>query len=339
MIPTVSRRRIAATIALLVAVNALAWVWAGNALHDHPVLLGTAFLAWVFGLRHGIDADHIAAIDNVVRKLVHHRRHAWDSGLFFALGHSATVLLLCVGIAAFPAVSGIEHLGDLAGGIRAGLWGQLVSAVFLVVVGLFNLRAARQVWRARHNAVSDTLLPGGAMSRMLRPVRRLVGRSWHMVPVGFMFGLGFDTASEVALLVVTAQQAAAGLSPGDVLIFPALFAAGMILVDTADSAVMTGAYAWALHEPSRKLGYNLVVTALSAVVAVGVGGIELLGLLAEQAPNTAGRIPFIAWLPDAVGGPFTGFVVVAALLALWGIAALASRSRNKMGLSRTRIAE
>jgi high-affinity nickel-transport protein len=170
------------------------------------------------------------------------------------------------------------------------------------------------------------------MSRILGPVQRLVGRPWHMLPVGFLFGLGFDTASEVALLVLTAQQAASGLSASDVLVFPVMFTAGMVLMDTADSAVMTGAYGWALREPARKRGYNIVVTALSVFVAVGVGGVELLALLAAHAGPAIGQAPFVSRVLDtlAVTGPFAGIVVASALLLVWGIAVLVSRWRPRL---------
>jgi high-affinity nickel-transport protein len=309
---------------LLIGANILAWVWAARAFSDRPALLGTALLAWVFGLRHAVDADHIAAIDNVVRKLVHSRHRAWDSGFFFALGHSTTVLGLCLGLIAFPSVRGIGGLRELA-----DAWGTLFSAVFLLLIGMVNLLTLRRLWHARRGGTFDQPLAGGAMSRILRPVQRLIGRPWHMVPVGFLFGLGFDTASEVALLVLTAQQAAAGLSASDVLVFPALFTAGMVLIDTADSAVMTGAYGWALREPRRKLSYNIAVTAVSVGVAVGVGGIELLGLLAMHAENAIGQLPLLGRIPEAISstGSYLGFVVVAVLLLLWGIAAVVARLR------------
>jgi nickel/cobalt transporter (NiCoT) family protein len=325
--PTTSRAArgpIAATMALLILANALCWAWAWRAFHGHPTLLGTALLAWVFGLRHAVDADHIAAIDNVVRKLVQSGRRAWDGGLFFALGHSTTVLLLCLGIIAVPSVHGIERLRD-----AADAWGTLFSAVFLLLIGMANLLTLRRLWRARHGGSFETTAPGGVMSRILGPVQRLVGRTWHMLPVGFLFGLGFDTASEVALLALTAQQAAAGLSAADLLIFPAMFAAGMVLIDTADSAVMTRAYGWALREPGRKLTYNIAVTALSVCVALGVGGLELLGLLAGQASSVVGRMPLLDWMLDVMGS-YAGFVVVALLLLLWGVAVLGWRSRVRL---------
>jgi high-affinity nickel-transport protein len=319
-----ARGPIAVTMALLIITNALVWVWAWRAFHGHPTLLGTALLAWMFGLRHAVDADHIAAIDNVVRKLVQSRRRAWDSGLFFALGHSTTVLLLCLGIIAVPSVHGIERLRD-----AADVWGTLLSALFLLLIGMANLLTLRRLWRARDGGSSEANAPGGVMSQVLRPVQRLVGRTWHMLPVGFLFGLGFDTASEVALLALTAQQAAAGLSAADLLIFPAMFAAGMVLIDTTDSAVMTGAYGWALREPGRKLTYNIAVTALSVCVALGVGGLELLGLLAAQTAGVIGQTPWLTWLLDAMGS-YAGFVVVALLLLLWGIAVLGWRSRIRL---------
>lgn len=327
MISRPARGQIATTMALLIGANVLTWVWAGYALHDRPALLGTALLAWVFGLRHAVDADHIAAIDNVVRKLVHNRRRAWDSGFFFALGHSATVLMLCLGIIAFPAVDGLARLRE-----AADAWGTLFSAVFLLLIGMVNLLTLRRLWRARNGGSFDPPSTGGVMSRILGPVQRLVGRPWHMLPVGFLFGLGFDTASEVALLVLTAQQAASGLSASDVLVFPVMFTAGMVLMDTADSAVMTGAYGWALREPARKRGYNIVVTALSVFVAVGVGGVELLALLAAHAGPAIGQAPFVSRVLDAlaVTGPFAGIVVASALLLVWGIAVLVSRWRPRL---------
>ena len=322
MIPRAARGQIATMMALLCLANVLIWAWAGYAFHARPALLGTALLAWVFGLRHAVDADHIAAIDNVVRKLVQNGRRAWDSGFFFALGHSATVLILCLGIIAFPSMHGIARPRE-----AADAWGTWFSAGFLLMIGMANLLTLPRLWRARRGGSFEVASAGGVMSRVLRPVQRLVGRTWHMVPVGFLFGLGFDTASEVALLVLTAQQAAAGLSMSDVLVFPAMFTAGMVLMDTADSAVMTGAYGWALREPARRLGYNIVVTALSVFVAVGVGGFELVGLLAAHAGSAIGHAPFGTRMLNAMdlAGPFAGFAVVAVLLLLWGGAALALR--------------
>jgi nickel/cobalt transporter (NiCoT) family protein len=311
-------------IILLIGANVLTWVWAVSTFNDRPALLGAALLAWVFGLRHAVDADHIAAIDNVVRKLVHSRRRAWDSGLFFALGHSTTVLGLCLGFIAAPSMLGTGPLREFA-----GAWGTVFSAVFLLLIGMANLLTLRRLWSARQGGAFAPSPAGGAMGHVLRPVQRLVRRTWHMFPVGFLFGLGFDTASEVALLVMTGQQAAAGLSASDVLVFPALFTAGMVLVDTADSAVMTGAYGWALREPRRQLTYNIAITAVSVSVAIAVGGTELLGLLAVHAQNAIGQSALVNRMLDAISAAWSylGFVVVAVLLLLWGVAAVVARLR------------
>jgi high-affinity nickel-transport protein len=327
MIARAARGHIASMMGLLVLANVLAWVWAGHALHGRPALLGTALLAWVFGLRHAVDADHIAAIDNVVRKLVQNGRRAWDSGFFFALGHSATVLILCLAIIAVPSVHGIARLPE-----AADAWGTVFSAGFLLTIGMANLLTLPRLWRARRSGSFEGPSAGGVMSRVLSPLQRLVGRTWHMAPVGFLFGLGFDTASEVALLVLTAQQVASGLSMSDALVFPAVFTVGMVLMDTADSAVMTGAYGWALREPGRRLGYNITVTSVSVLVAVGVGGFELIGLLAAHPGSAIDEAPFVTRLLNTldVTGPFAGFTVVAVLLLLWGGAALALRLRPKV---------
>jgi nickel/cobalt transporter (NiCoT) family protein len=217
------------------------------------------------------------------------------------------------------------------GGIQgfADTWGTLFPAVFLLLIGAVNLLTLRRLWRARGGDTFDLPSAAGAMGRILRPVQRLIARPWHMVPVGFLFGLGFDTASEVALLVLTVQQSAAGLSVPDVLVVPALFTAGMVLVDTADSAVMTEAYDWALREPRRKLTYNIVVTAISVGVALAVGGVELVGLVMEHAPAMTGLAPVVGRAPEAMAfaASYPGLVVVAILPLLWGIAAIVARLR------------
>ncbi len=299
MTPRAARLPIVALMTLLLLANALAWLWAWRVAGEHPALLGTALLAWVFGLRHALDADHIAAIDNVVRVLVREGRRAWDGGLFFALGHSMVVLIACLVLLAFPAAGGVDAVRALG-----ETWGTVLSATFLFAIALANLMTLRRVWRTRHGG-GDTPPAGGMMTLVLRPVRRLAGRSWHMLPVGVLFGLGFDTASEITLLALTGQQSAHLPHALDALVFPALFAAGMALIDTADSVLMSQAYTWAAHHPERKFWYNLTITAVSVCVALGVGVCEVAGLM------------------DAV--PYAGFAVVAVLLAIWGIAALLLR--------------
>ena len=298
-------------MAVLLAANAAVWLWTWRAFQGHPGLMAVAFMAWVFGLRHAADSDHIAAIDNVVRKLTQGGRRAWDAGCFFAAGHSVTVLILCVGVVAFPAMPGIENLRA-----AADMWGTSISALFLLLIGLANALTLWRLSRERNGGERDARPPAGVIGWVLRPVQLLIGRGWHMLLVGFLFGLGFDTASEVALLALTARQAASGLLPSCALVFPALFAAGMILVDTANSVLMTKAYGWGLRDVARERAYNIGVTALSVVVAVGVGGIELLGMLSDRVAS----VPFVAWPRESL--PYLGYVFAALFLLLWGMAVL-----------------
>jgi high-affinity nickel-transport protein len=314
----------------LIAANIAAWMWAWQAFADRPALLGTALLAWVFGLRHAVDADHIAAIDNVVRKLMQDGRRPIDAGLFFSLGHSTIVILASLAIAAATAVmhGRLERFRDIGGVI-----GTSVSALFLLLIALANLVILRGVWRGfRHVAAGGTLDPasleatlagGGILARLCRPLFRAVTRSWQMYPLGFLFGLGFDTATEVGLLGIAATQAAQGMSPWRTLVFPALFTAGMALVDTADSTLMVGAYGWAFVQPLRKLWYNLTITAASVAVALLIGGIEAAGLLADRFGLVGGIWAVVSGL-NADLADF-GFAVVGIFVVAWGVSAVVYR--------------
>jgi high-affinity nickel-transport protein len=308
---------------LLATANVAAWLWAGTAFSNRPALLGSALLAWVFGLRHAIDADHIAAIDNVVRKLMEDGQRSLTVGLFFSLGHATVVVLACV-VIAFAASALEFHRARMLGGTLS----TLVSAGFLLLIAAINLDILRRLWRDLRKgeiAAADLhRLLGGPLIRLLRPLVRSVRRSWHMYPLGFLFGLGFDTATEVGLLALAGTQAANGLSPWQVLVFPALFTAGMALVDTADSVLMVGVYGWAAVQPLRKLRYNLTVTAASVAVALLIGGIEVLGLLAGRFNLEGGVWTVINRLNDqqtslglAVIGIFVASWLVFALLLRW----------------------
>jgi high-affinity nickel-transport protein len=254
------RTKIGAIYAFLFAGNAVVWAWAVIALAGRPTLLGTAVLAYVLGLRHAVDADHIAAIDNVVRKLMQDGKRPVAVGLFFSLGHSLVVALAVAAIAtAAFALRRHFHEFKLIGSII----GTGASAFFLLAIAAINLVVLRGVWRsflrarrgepiAEHEL--DILLSGrGLLARIFRPLFRMVTRSWQMFPIGFLFGLGFDTATEISLFTVAASQASDGLTLGTVMIFPALFAAGMTLLDTTDSVLMVGAYGWAFLNPIRNL--------------------------------------------------------------------------------------
>ncbi len=316
------RRPILLLYAALLLANLLAWGWAMLVFRNQPVLLGTALLAYGFGLRHAVDADHIAAIDNVTRKLMQEGGRPVAVGFFFALGHSAVVILAAAAVAGTAtALTGSLDRFRAVGGII----GTLVSSGFLFAIAVANLLILRAVWRTfrevRHTgrfeeADFDLLLNSrGLLARLFRPLFRLVTRSWHMFPLGFLFGLGFDTATEVALLGVSATQAARGVSVWSIMVFPALFAAGMSLIDTTDGILMLGAYDWAFIKPIRKLYYNLTITLVSVVVAVLVGGIEALGLIGDQLALRGGFWDAIGALNDNFNA--LGFVIVGLFIATW----------------------
>ena len=326
-------RKVAATMALLVAANVAAWIWAFAVFQSRPALLGTALLAWVFGLRHAVDADHIAAIDNVVRKLMQDGKRPVSAGLFFSLGHSTIVLIASILIAGTTAIfqEDLEAFKSIGGVI-----GTSVSAAFLLLIALANLMILSGVWKAFkdaragkpiHEESLDLLLSGrGFLARIFRPLFAMVKRSWHMYPLGFLFGLGFDTATEVGLLGISATQAAQGISPWDILVFPALFAAGMVLVDTIDSTLMVGAYGWAFVHPIRKLWYNLTITAASVIVAVLIGGVEALGLIADKLGLEGSFWEAIGDLNNSLSS--FGFAVVGIFVLCWGASVIIYRAKG-----------
>jgi high-affinity nickel-transport protein len=314
---------------ILVAINVGAWLWALAAFHQHPVLLGTALLAYSFGLRHAVDADHIAAIDNATRKLMQEHKRPVAVGFFFSLGHSSVVVLASIGVALTAAhVEAFKAVG--------GVIGTSVSAVFLLVIALMNLVILRSIYRAwRHvreggayvdEDVDLLLADRGFMARIFRPLFRLISRSWHLYPLGFLFGLGFDTATEIALLGISATQAAQGLSPWSIMVFPLLFSAGMSLVDTLDGHLMLGAYGWAYMKPLRKLYYNMSITLVSVVVAVIIGSIEALGLMADQLELKGDFWGFIGNLNDSFG--MLGYIIIGIFVASWAASVLLYRLKG-----------
>jgi len=316
------KRKVAGIYALLVFFNGAAWVWALVAFRYFPLLLGTAFLAYSFGLRHAVDADHIAAIDNVTRKLMHEGKRPVSVGFLFSLGHSTIVVLGSVLIAL--AASMLEHR---AGSIRAvgGVVGTLVSSLFLFAIALANLAILRSIWKVFNRVRAglpyveedlDLLLAGrGLLAKLFRPMFAMISRSWHMYPLGVLFGLGFDTATEIGLLGISAAEASKGLPIWSILVFPALFAAGMSLVDTTDNILMLGAYGWAFVKPVRKLYYNLTITLVSVVVALVVGGIEALGLLVNQFGLHGGLWSVIRQLNENFGA--LGYFIVGFFILSW----------------------
>ena len=332
------RARVVAVYAVLLAFNAGAWAWALIAFHHYPVLLGSAFLAYSFGLRHAVDADHIAAIDNVTRKLMNEGKRPVGVGLMFSLGHSTVVIFGALAIAGTALALQHRVLQNHMDGLRTigGIIGTLVSTFFLFAIATVNLMVLRSVYqtfrRVRRGEPYveedlDLLLNNrGLLARMLRPVFGLIRKSWHMYPLGILFGLGFDTATEIGLLGLSAAEAARGISLGSVLVFPVLFAAGMSLVDTTDNVLMLGAYGWAFVKPIRKLYYNLTITSISVVVAFAVGGIEALGLLASQFHLSGLGWNQVTRLNENFG--LLGYAIVALFAVCWVASILFYRWRR-----------
>jgi len=338
-----SRSRIVIVYIALLAFNIGAWAWAVWAFAGRPVLLGTALLAYSFGLRHAFDADHVAAIDNVVRKLVEEKKRPYAVGAYFSLGHSTVVIIASL-VIAFAAAGINERLEKFH--LVGGVIGTAISATFLLAVGLANLCVLGDIWsaflRVRNTggvgALDVDALPSGAgpMSWLLRRTFALVSRSWHMYPIGFLFGLGFDTATEIGVLGISAAQATHAASIWTILIFPMLFTAGMSLMDFTDSVLMTRAYGWASVHPIRKLWYNLTITAPSGVVALFIGGLEALGLIADKLELTGGGWDAIGRLNGELG--LLGFAIVAFFTLAWLISFLIFRVRGYGDLDAIRAA-
>jgi nickel/cobalt transporter (NiCoT) family protein len=316
------RARIVAIYCILLTFNVGAWFWAVLAFRHYPVLLGTALVAYSLGLRHAVDADHIAAIDNVTRKLMQEGKRPVAVGLTFSLGHSTIVILGAAAIAgaAFALQRRIDAFKSVG-----GLIGTLVSAFFLLAIAIVNLIILRSIYGAfvrvrRGEPYTDEdldllLSNRGFLARILRPVFAMIQRSWHMYPLGILFGLGFDTATEIGVLGISAAEGSKGLSLWSIMVFPMLFAAGMCLVDTTDNILMLGAYGWAFVKPVRKLYYNMTITSVSVVVALVVGGIETLGLLGSQL-HLKGRFwEWISTLNDNFA--LLGYIIVGLFVLSW----------------------
>ena len=305
---------------------------------DNPVFtVGVGILAYTFGLRHAFDADHIAAVDNTTRKLMADNagadggRKPLSVGFWFSLGHSTIVFLL-----AFLLSVGVKALAGQVESDSSGLHsvtaiiGASVSGVFLWVLGILNfavllgiIRVFREMRRGVYDeqALEAHLNKRGFMNRFLNGLTRSVRKAWHIYPIGVLFGLGFDTATEVGLLVLAGGAAAFNLPFYAILILPILFAAGMCLMDTADGVFMNAAYGWAFAKPVRKVFYNITITSISVAVALIIGSIELIGVLADQAGITSGPIAAIANIPL----DYAGYGIVALFFGSWIVALLVWR--------------
>ena len=291
--------RFGGMVATVVGLNVLGWGMLAAALGGHYHIgkttvfgVGTGALAYTLGMRHAFDADHIAAIDNTTRKLVGEGKRPLSVGFFFSLGHSSVVFVLAV-LLNFGLRGLDAQVRDGGSGLHTvtSIVGTCVSGFFLFLIAAFNLvvlagivRVFRQMRGGAYDddELAEQLNKRGLMNRFLGPLARRVDTPWKMYPIGFLFGLGFDTATEIALLVLAGTAVAGGLPFYAILSLPILFAAGMSLFDTADGCFMNFAYDWAFAKPVRKVYYNLTITGLSVFVAVFIGAVELLGLLAQD---------------------------------------------------------
>ena len=309
---------------------------------DHPVFsIGVGILAYTFGLRHAFDADHIAAVDNTTRKLMADNaekeatgvarteiRKPLSVGFWFSLGHSTIVFalafLLSVGVKALAGQVESDNSGLHS---VTGVVGASVSGVFLWVLGILNLvvlfgilKVFREMRTGRYDEakLEDHLNKRGFMNRFLGGLTKSVRKAWHIYPIGVLFGLGFDTATEVGLLVLAGGAAAFNLPFYAILVLPILFAGGMCLMDTTDGVFMNAAYGWAFAKPVRKVFYNITITALSVAVALLIGSIELLAVLADRLTLTGGVWEFVSGLDLNL----VGYLIVALFVATW-VSALA----------------
>jgi nickel/cobalt transporter (NiCoT) family protein len=318
------RRRLAGLFGSVGALHVAGWVVLLAYAANHPGFLWLGGIAYTLGLRHAFDADHISAIDNTTRRLLQSGKRPLGVGFFFSLGHSTVVFAIAValGLAVRWVVQGVATDGGQLRNVGAAV-GTTVSGGFLILIGILNLlvlldivRVYRKMRRGEYDreSLEHELVAGGLMTRLFGRLFRVIEHSWQMYPVGFLFGLGFDTASEVAFLAVSAGAAAQGLPLGAIISLPLIFAAGMSLMDTLDGAFMAKAYSWAFASPMRKVFYNLTVTSLSVFVALFVGVIELAQILVQVSGLRGGPFGWIARM-NLLG--VAGYVIVAAFVVAW----------------------
>jgi high-affinity nickel-transport protein len=326
------RGKVIGIYSLLIGANVLLWALTLLASTRYPLILPVALAAYGFGLRHAVDADHISAIDNVTRKLMAENKRPVAVGMFFSLGHSTVVFLMAtlVGLGSAFVSRGLEQDSSTLHTV-GGLIGTSVSAFFLLAIAVMNViilveivRTFRQVTNGGvydGDAIEDYLNKRGFFARIFRGLFKSVDASWKMYPIGFLFGLGFDTATEIALLVVTSSFASGSAVPFYVvLLLPLLFMAGMSLADTTDGVMMLGAYGWAFVNPVRKLFYNISITLVSVIVAVLVGGLELLSIVQGQLNLSGGVWDVVAFISNGNDGNNFGYIgvgIIAIFILSW----------------------
>ena len=317
----------------IIGLNVAGWFMLATATSGHYHLtntgvfgFGTGILAYTLGMRHAFDADHIAAIDNTTRKLLHDGKRPLSVGFWFSLGHSTVVFALAVllnfGIRSLDSQvknsnSSLQHTTNIVGTLVSGFFLLLIALMNLIILaGIVKVFREMRVGHYDDEQLEELLNKRGLMNRFLGKLARRIDAPWKIYPIGVLFGLGFDTATEVALLVLAGSAVVSGLPFYAILSLPILFAAGMSMFDTADGCFMNFAYDWAFSQPVRKIYYNITITALSVFVAVFIGLIEVIGLLGQEGNLTG---PGWAWVED-FNINRAGFVIVGVFIVTWAVA-------------------
>ena len=315
------RKRLLGIFIILAVFNGFVWIYALFVAHKFPVMLGLVILAYGLGLRHAVDADHIAAIDNTTRKLMQDGQRPVGVGFFFSLGHSTIVVLLSI----LVAISAAFVKNNLPAFQNAGVViGTSVSGFFLIMIGIINLivlidmfgmwkKVVKKKGNYKNFSLEEHLDKRGVTTRMLKPFLKVVTRSWNMYIVGFLFGLGFDTASEVGLLSISAATGASGMPIENIILIPLAFTAGMSLIDTLDGILMLSAYGWAYIKPIRKLYYNMNITFISVIIALFIGSIEAMQVIFSLFKFRGGFFEFIKNLDFGN----LGYIIIVTFIASW----------------------
>ncbi|MDQ2745186.1 MAG: HoxN/HupN/NixA family nickel/cobalt transporter [Chloroflexota bacterium] len=329
--PSDLKRRLIGIYAILIGFNIGVWAALLLSSAKYGVLLGLAPIAYGFGLRHAVDPDHIAAIDNTTRKLMQDGKRPVGVGFFFSLGHSTVVFALSV-LIALSASYVKTNLPNMR--LVGGVIGTAVSGGFLVIIATINAVVfwdIYQTWRKvvkggtyDEQTLDEYLSNRGLLARLFRPMLKVVSNSWNMYPIGVLFGLGFDTASEVGILGMSATAGVGGMPVWYILLLPLLFVAGMSLLDTTDGVAMLGAYGWAFVRPVRKLYYNMNITLISILVALVIGGIEVLQVIGTETGATGGIWDWAANVPFSI----LGFYIIGIFLGSWIISMIVYKLRG-----------
>ena len=314
------KAKIAIIFSVLIAVTAFGFTAAFVIGKIAVVLAGLGIVAYVFGLRHGVDADHIAAIDNTTRKLMQEGKRPLTVGMWFSLGHSTVVVALIVGlVVATRAVAGnlgaLQSVGATVGTLISGSFLWIIGFInAVIVIGIYKIFQTLKQGKLNQQELDSLLENRGFMNRFFRPLFRVISKPWQIFPVGVLFGLGFDTASEVALIAISVGIGVSTSIPlYYILILPLLFMCGMVTVDTSDGVAMRLAYGWAFLNPIRKIYYNLTVTVISVLVAWAIGTVELLQVLASELSLNGG---FWSWL-NALDFEIIGFGIIGIFVFSW----------------------